>query len=483
MITLLLTVFLVVLISAICSMTEAALYSVPWTYIENLRKQGSATGELLYQLRSRIDQPIAAVLTLNTVANTAGAAIAGAVAANVLGADNTALFAAGLTILILALGEILPKTLGVAHACGVASGMARPLRLMVLIFKPFIWFSSMLTRLVASPQSGPSATEDDIRAITSLSRQTGRIQQYEENAIRNILSLDVKHVREIMTPRTMVFSLQEDISVKDAYNHPQIWHYSRIPVYGDDNEDIVGIVLRKDIGRYVSQGQGEKTLFDIMQPVRFVLENQTVDKLLLEFLESRLHLFIVLDEYGGLAGVVSLEDVLEEMLGREIVDETDAVADLREAARQRRSALTQARNQQNAALKAARADAAKESGEAARQESHLLEKGKELFSEIFFECCPFCSTVPYSEKAFKFLSSLKQEKPPEYPRGLFLCPENVRQAVSQRLYSPGRARYCGRGLPLGEKAEGGHCGISPASPLLRVPFYLSGGSDWPPPRL
>lgn len=327
MITLLLTVFLVVLISAICSMTEAALYSVPWTYIENLRKQGSATGELLYQLRSRIDQPIAAVLTLNTVANTAGAAIAGAVAANVLGADNTALFAAGLTILILALGEILPKTLGVAHACGVASGMARPLRLMVLIFKPFIWFSSMLTRLVASPQSGPSATEDDIRAITSLSRQTGRIQQYEENAIRNILSLDVKHVREIMTPRTMVFSLQEDISVKDAYNHPQIWHYSRIPVYGDDNEDIVGIVLRKDIGRYVSQGQGEKTLFDIMQPVRFVLENQTVDKLLLEFLESRLHLFIVLDEYGGLAGVVSLEDVLEEMLGREIVDETDAVAD------------------------------------------------------------------------------------------------------------------------------------------------------------
>ena len=163
-----------------------------------------------------------------------------------------------------------------------------------------------------------------------------------------------------MTPRTMVFSLQEDISVKDAYNHPQIWHYSRIPVYGDDNEDIVGIVLRKDIGRYVSQGQGEKTLFDIMQPVRFVLENQTVDKLLLEFLESRLHLFIVLDEYGGLAGVVSLEDVLEEMLGREIVDETDAVADLREAARQRRSALTQARNQQNAALKAARADAAKE---------------------------------------------------------------------------------------------------------------------------
>ena len=440
MITLLLTVFLVVLISAICSMTEAALYSVPWTYIENLRKQGSATGELLYQLRSRIDQPIAAVLTLNTVANTAGAAIAGAVAANVLGADNTALFAAGLTILILALGEILPKTLGVAHACGVASGMARPLRLMVLIFKPFIWFSSMLTRLVASPQSGPSATEDDIRAITSLSRQTGRIQQYEENAIRNILSLDVKHVREIMTPRTMVFSLQEDISVKDAYNHPQIWHYSRIPVYGDDNEDIVGIVLRKDIGRYVSQGQGEKTLFDIMQPVRFVLENQTVDKLLLEFLESRLHLFIVLDEYGGTAGIITLEDILEELVG-EIYDEHDprpgnrrrnrcrcrsarsrppapqrpdagpqpAERSPQGRTRRRRERIEERRKKNRGRTLFEKAPSpvpppAKTStgGEAARQEFRWMERGKEFFSEIFPSAVCFVQRCPTRKRLSNF---------------------------------------------------------------------------------
>ncbi len=124
----------------------------------------------------------------------------------------------------------------------------------------------------------------------------------------------------------------------------------------------MGIVLRKDLGRYVSNGETDKKLLDIMQPVHFVLESLTVDKLLLEFLESRLHLFVVLDEYGGLAGVVSLEDVLEEMLGREIVDETDAVADLREAARQRRSALTQARTQQAAALREAREEAEKAKG-------------------------------------------------------------------------------------------------------------------------
>ena len=274
------------------------------------------------------------------MANTAGAAIAGAVAANVLGADNTALFAAGLTILILALGEILPKTLGVAHACGVASGMARPLRLMVLIFKPFIWFSSMLTRLVASPQSGPSATEDDIRAITSLSRQTGRIQQYEENAIRNILSLDVKHVREIMTPRTVVFELSDDLTVEQAYTDQRTWHFSRIPVYGDNNEDIVGVVERRTLGRCINEGSKDVTLSKIMRPAHFILENQTLDVLLHDLLKARVHLFVVLDEYGGLAGVVSLEDVLEEILGSEIVDESDNVDDLRALARQRRRELS-----------------------------------------------------------------------------------------------------------------------------------------------
>ncbi|MEG1609727.1 MAG: hemolysin family protein [Bilophila sp.] len=336
MIILLLTVFFVVLVSAICSMTETALYSVPWTHIEKLRKAGSIKGELLYRLRSQIDRPIAAVLALNTIANTAGAAIAGALAAHVIGDDFTPYFAAGLTFLILAFGEILPKTMGVAYAAGIAGALARPLTFVVTLFTPFIWLSGMFTRLIAPSQSGPSATEDDIRAITSLSRQTGRIQPYEEHAIRNILSLDMKRVHEIMTPRTMVFSLQEDTTVGEAYSHPQIWNYSRIPVYGEDNEDIVGIVLRKEIGRYTSDGHRERPLGEIMQPVRFILESQTLDKLLLEFLESRLHLFVVLDEYGGLAGVVSLEDVLEEMLGREIVDETDAVADLREAARQLR---------------------------------------------------------------------------------------------------------------------------------------------------
>ena len=337
MITLITTVLVVVLVSAICSMTEAALYSVPWTFIEKLREKGSRTGQILYDLRSNINQPIAAVLTMNTIANTAGAALAGAIAANVLDASSMGWFAALLTFLILAFGEIMPKIVGVTYSTLLATVMARPLLGLVFIFRPFIWLSSLLTRLVAKPGGQePTATEDDIRALTRLSYRSGQIKAYEENAIGNILSLDAKRVSDIMTPRIMIFSLPENMTVAEAYAMPAIWNYSRIPIYGDDNEDIVGIVLRRRIVKAVAEDQDQMTLGELMQPVHFILESQPLDRLLRNLLESRQHLFAVLDEFGGLAGVVSLEDVLEEMLGQEIVDESDAYTDMREAARNHR---------------------------------------------------------------------------------------------------------------------------------------------------
>ncbi len=339
MVMLIITVFGIVGISALCSMSEAALYSVSWAQIETMRKQQKPAGERLFTLRNNVDKPIAAILTLNTVANTAGAALAGALAAEVLGANNMALFAGGLTLLILAFGEIVPKTLGVAYAAQIASFMAYGIQWMVVILTPFIWLSGLLTRLVTSKSSDVIATEDDIRAMASLSHQSGGIQAYEEHTIKNILALDQKRVHEVMTPRTIVFSLQEDTNLETAYAMQDIWNYSRIPVYGDNNEDLVGLVMRRDIGKAIKAEQGALTVCDIMRPIRFVLENQTLDKLFMEFLEAKQHLFAVLDEFGGLAGVVSLEDVLEEMLGHEIVDESDAVADLRAEARQRRNDL------------------------------------------------------------------------------------------------------------------------------------------------
>lgn len=335
MLALVLAVSLSVMISASCSIAEAILYSVPWSHIEQLRKSGRPVGKLLFAMRSRIEQPITAVLTLNTIANTAGAAIAGSYAAEVMAPDMLPAFAAGFTVLILILAEILPKTLGVAYAKPLAPFIAYPLRVLVILLTPVIWIGGWMTRAIMPSSSAPHATEDDIRAVVSLSRQAGGIQPHEEMSIRNILSLDRKHVHDIMTPRTVVFSMPADITVAEAYEKPDFWHYSRVPVYGEDNEDIVGIVMRRRVLQEVAADREGVRLAEIMQPVHYVLESQTLDTLLFQFLDVRVHLFAVLDEYGGLAGVVSLEDVLEEIIGREIVDESDTVTDLRELARSR----------------------------------------------------------------------------------------------------------------------------------------------------
>lgn len=338
MVALVLAVGVAVCVSFFCSLAEAALYAVPWSDIEKMRHEGRA-GLLLYNMRTNVDKPIAAILTLNTVANTAGSTIAGAAFIAVYGASHMALFTTLFTILILAFGEIVPKTLGVAHAAPIAKTLALPLGIIVKLLTPFLWLTGLITRLLSSPDSTPQISEDDIKAMTSLSLQAGQIKPYEDNFIKNVLALDQKRVHEIMTPRTVVFSLPDDMTVEEAYKDPRIWQFSRIPVYGEDNEDLVGMVDRRILSQNFARDKKDRTLSSIMRPIHFVQESQTLDRLLRELLKSRVHLFAVLDEYGGLAGVVSLEDVLEEILGSEIVDESDNVADLRALARDRRNAL------------------------------------------------------------------------------------------------------------------------------------------------
>ena len=340
MITLIASVGFAVMISFLCSLTEAALYAVPWSAIERARRAGRPVGELLFALRSEVDKPIAVILTCNTIANTAGAAVAGSAFAAVFGNAWVGLFAAVFTVVILAFGEIIPKTLGVAYASPIMEVLARPLTLAVKLLSPLLWLTTLLTRLLTPASKGPEISEDDIRAVTSLSREEGQIQPYEEKFIRNVLALDQKRVHEIMTPRTMVFSLPDDCSIEEAYNNPQTWHTSRIPVWGEDNEDLVGLVERRLLGLAVHEGKGAQPLSSIMQPLHFILENQSLDVLLRELLAARVHLFAVLDEYGGLAGVVSLEDVMEEILGSEILDESDNANSLRELARKRRASLS-----------------------------------------------------------------------------------------------------------------------------------------------
>ncbi len=336
MLVLITAVTLAILISFFCSLSEAALYSISWSRIENLRREKRKSGEILFALRQDVERPISAILTLNTVANTAGASVAGAAAGEVLGNDNLALFAVVFTVLILIFGEIIPKTIGVLYAKRVGPLLARPILWLVVVLSPMTWLLGFVVGLLKSKQAGPHTTEEDIKAIVSLTRKAGLLQPYEELSIRNILSLDLKSVEQIMTPRTVVFSLHATMTVQEAMKDGLVWPHSRVPVWEDDPEDIVGIVYRREVLGALAGDRHGTTLDVLMKPVEFVLESLTLDRALIKFLESRIHMFVVLDEYGGFSGVITLEDILEEILGKEIVDETDQVADMRELARQRR---------------------------------------------------------------------------------------------------------------------------------------------------
>lgn len=301
----------------------------------------------MYRLRVNVDEPITAILTLNTVAHTAGASVAGAAAARVFGQDSLFAFSVFFTIAILLLSEIIPKTLGVVYTRTLSTWVAVPLQALVVILRPVVDVSSYLVRFMGKRKLGPEASEEDVRAMVSLSRKAGILKPYEEMSIQNILTLDSKRVKDIMTPRMVIFSLPAYLTVEQAREAKLVWPHSRIPVYeGEDPEEVIGIVYRRELLEALANDQDAYRLSDLMRSAHFVLESLTLDRLLVQFLESRMHLAVVLDEYGGLAGVVTLEDVLEEILGNEIVDETDQVVDMRELARQRREKLLQERRNQ-----------------------------------------------------------------------------------------------------------------------------------------
>lgn len=345
MLELIITVVLVVGISSLCSTTEAMLYSLSWTQIEKFKADGRKSGKLLYSMRTNVDKPISAILTLNTLANTAGATIAGALAADALGVENFIYFSIIFTMLILIFGEILPKTIGVIYSAAISPFLAYFLQFIIVILAPVTFVLGLLTRLVTPKSVAPTATEDDIKILASISRKSGTINDYEESTISNVLALDKKRVNDVMTPRTVVFSLPMSMTLTEAHNHEGFWSFSRIPVYASDNEDIVGIVQRREIELAVRDGKSEESLEKLMKPIHFVLESQSLDQVLHKFLDLHQHLFAVLDEYGGLAGVISLEDILEELLGREIVDESDITEDMRELAQKRKErALSKNKN-------------------------------------------------------------------------------------------------------------------------------------------
>lgn len=333
----------VVIISAMCSLFEAVLLSTPVSHIESLANQGKASGNILRGLRRDIDRPLSAILSLNTIANTGGAAIAGAAFIKVFGTSQEALFTIVITLSVLFFSEVIPKTVGAVYNRPLSSLIARPLSFLILALTPLIAVCRMLTRTISRDSSYETVSPDELVMLARLGHQAGTIDMDEARVIQNMLSLKRKSANDVMTPRTVVASLNEGRTVMDALAEPGVRQFSRIPVFAENIEDIVGIVHRGDILDAIAKSRTETTLADIMRPVHFVLETTPLHKLLETFLERRQHMFIVIDEYGGVSGILTLEDILEEVLGQEIVDEFDKVEDMRALARRRRQDVLKGR--------------------------------------------------------------------------------------------------------------------------------------------
>jgi CBS domain containing-hemolysin-like protein len=330
---LILVVCTVILISGLCSLFEAVLYSVPQSHIESLVHKKKPAGALLKGLRSNVDEPITAILTLNTVANTAGAALAGAIAARVLGKEFILYFSIAFTAAILVFAEVIPKTVGVVHNRALASLIAFPLILLVKALKPVHYVIGKLTSLISHNKQKETISKMDLIAMARIGLQSGTIDADQMVVIKNILELGSRPVKDVMTPRSVVIAIEENLRVSDALQEEGVLVHSNIPVYGGTLDNITGIVYRRDLLLLSAEDKLTKNVKDLRHKGHSVLETTTLEKALQMFLNSRQHLMTVFDAFGTLSGILSLEDILEEILGREIVGAFDEAVDMRELAR------------------------------------------------------------------------------------------------------------------------------------------------------
>lgn len=336
MVALIVTIILMLAVSFVCSLSEAALYAVPAVHVETLRQDGSSLGRRLGRLRERIEQPITAILFLNTFANTMGAAIAGGLYGEHYNTHGVWLFSLVLTLAVLLIGEIVPKSLGVGYARRLIGLLTWPIQAMVWMLYPLVRGGEAMMRFLMPRQRAAGPSEEDILTATRMGVRGGTILPREAHWVAHVLKLNDVTAADIMTPRPVMTTLTDNLTIGELRERISSIVFSRIPVTSEDGPDhITGIVLRRRIVNNLLAGKLTTRLSELQIPAKFVPATMHGHQLLHFFITERMHLAIVVDEYGGTMGLVTLEDVLEAMIGEEIVGEFDPHPDLRQYARER----------------------------------------------------------------------------------------------------------------------------------------------------
>lgn len=321
-------------VSFICSVLEAVLLSVTPSYVATLQKSEPAKGAAIAKVRDKLDHSISCILILNTFAHTMGAAGVGAQALQVFGPKWETLIAVVLTLAILYLSEIIPKTLGANYWRPLAYPAARLISLLTKLVYPLVWLSSYITR-VFSRKGKEGISREEIQAFTHLGYEGGALAKQESQLLANILNLRDKTTHQILTPRTVVHAFDKNTSISQALDAEMTQRFTRFPVYQDNVDQIIGVVNHRTLSDQARLGNGDAELTQWVQPIHRVSEQLPCLQLLDLFISRKEHLFVVEDKYGQTAGIVSLEDVIETLLGREIVDETDVEEDMQLLARRK----------------------------------------------------------------------------------------------------------------------------------------------------
>ncbi len=323
----------VLVLSFLSSFVEAALFSTSEHAVEKLADEGLRKAKTLLKIKQDIHRSISAIVILNNISNIGGAFLIGLLSQRVFDSVGIGIFSGVLTFMIILFAEITPKTIGERNALKVSLFFARTVLNLTILLQPLIYVIDFILRPLTKGETiQPAITEDDITFLTRLGKLRGNIDEHELRLISRIFSLNDTTASQIMTPRTVVFAFQAETLIKDALEQVRDKPYSRIPLYRDDMDDIIGVVYLRDILFASIEGKGDMPIRSLQKELSFVPETAKAADLLTLFQKDREHLAVVVDEYGGTAGVVSLEDVLEVVVG-EIVDEFDRDVDLRVKAR------------------------------------------------------------------------------------------------------------------------------------------------------
>lgn len=334
--TLLIVYLLVALFfSFLCSILEAVILSVTPSFIATKLGEKKSYAVFLRKYKENIDRPLAAILTLNTFAHTIGAAGVGAQAQLVWGNQYLSLTSAILTILILIFSEIIPKTIGANFWKQLVRPTVFILRVLMIILYPFVVVSQLITKVFNIKKRKSVLSRSDFSALAKIAEKEGVFASGESKIIQNIARFHNLKVKEIMTPRTMVFAAQEDITIGAFYKAQPDLIFTRVPLFKDSIDEISGYFLKNEMLSSIIEGKKDITLSEIRRDILLVYENLPIPNLYDRLIQNNEHIAVVIDEYGGTEGIVTMEDVFETITGIEITDETDDIVDLQQTARER----------------------------------------------------------------------------------------------------------------------------------------------------